>query len=352
MSSSTRGYLKNVLTPPTGVTVRTPLRVLYPAKVLDRHGGGPTTYARAIRDGMRASGVETGDIPSMADLRRPSDVHHFCADTGPLVPTRGPSVLTVHGVPGRWTDVVRNRREEELWRFRVQRAIRSTRRVIVPSQAVAEDLCDTFGVPEDQVEVIYHGIDFTRYATSPDLSPHLRARLPERFVLHIGNLEPRKNLIELVHAFDRSPLREAGVKLVVAGRPGYNSGDTMAALDASENVVQLGFVSDGDKVALMRRCELFVMPSLYEGFGFPVLEALAAGAPVACSRRGALEELAGPAYELKALDRDDLAEGITAALQDDVWQRGIRDTGPAWAREFSWTESVQRHLEIYRELIA
>jgi glycosyltransferase involved in cell wall biosynthesis len=279
-------------------------------------------------------------------------VLHYAADTGPLLPTRTPSVVTVHGVASRWIDTARTPRQELLWRTRVRRAITSTRHVITVSESSATDVRDVFGVPEDRLTVIPHGIDVERFATPAELSPELAARVPERFALYLGNIEPRKNLVALVGAFSSPRLRARELPLVVVGRRAWNEAATMAAIAASDNVTHLDFVSDSDRAALMQRCTLFVFPSLYEGFGFPVLEALAAGALVVSSREGSLAEVAGPSWPLCELDADGLAEGITTALDDSVWQRRCLAQGPAWAARHDWATSIDRHVAVYEQVLA
>lgn len=125
----------------------------------------------------------------------------------------------------------------------------------------------------------------------------------------------------------------------------------MAEIEAADNVQHLGFVSDSDRVALMQGARLFAFPSLYEGFGFPVLEAMAAGAPVATSRRGSLTEVAGPAWLLEELDSESLGREIAAALTNSEWLTSVVPEGRAWASRFTWDTSVERHIEVYERVL-
>ncbi|MGY4643712.1 glycosyltransferase family 4 protein [Cellulomonas sp. URHB0016] len=339
------------------------MRVLMPARILDRHVGGNTTYSRHLADGLTSRGVTVGRIragrwaaatallETVAGLTRHDDgtVLHYTADSGPLLATRSPCVVTIHGVASRWVPGVRSPTAERVWRTRVAAAARHADRVITVSSSSARDVVDVFGVPEDKVVVVPHGID----PPAADLGAGGGggpARGP--YALYVGNIEPRKNVANLVRAFDDPRLRRAGVRLVVAGRPAWGYQEALREIAASDRVDHLGFVSDADRTALVRGCELFVFPSRYEGFGFPVLEAMALGAPVVTSRNGALAEIAGPARILESLGPDGIADGVLDALADQSWRDRAATDGPRWAGRFSWDASVGRHVDVYRAVLA
>lgn len=341
------------------------MRIAMPSRIVDRHVGGNTTYARRIADGLRSQGHEVVTMPSS---KRPEvtllretvyglkqnhreTICHYVADTGPLLRTRNPSVVTVHGIASRWTNVARSRRQEAVWRYRVQRAIESTDALITVSRSSAMDVAAEFDVPESDIHVIPHGIDVDKFARPTTLSAEsANWTLPEQFVLYLGNIEPRKNVDNLVRAFQTDEMKALGLPLVIAGKPAWNFTETMVEIERAENVLHLGFVSDQDRVALMQRCSLFVFPSHYEGFGFPVLEAMAAGAVVACSDRGSLGEVAGPAILMADLVPDGLAHSIVRALTDDVARIRCTENGISWARGFSWNSSVSEHIDVYRQV--
>lgn len=340
------------------------VHVVFPARIVDRHVGGNTTYAREIRDGLISRGHEvstmrmaahpalTAALETGRGFVGPKDrIVHYSADTGPLLPTRLPSVVTVHGVASRWIDSARSSRQESVWRARVRAAIRGTRGIITVSESAADDISAVFGVDRDSIDIILHGIDVEQFSTPTALSPELGATVPDDYVLYLGNIEPRKNLMALVRAFQRSPLRDLGIPLVIAGKPAWNFAESMAEIEAADNVQHLGFVSDSDRVALMQGARLFAFPSLYEGFGFPVLEAMAAGAPVATSRRGSLTEVAGPAWLLEELDSESLGREIAAALTNSEWLTSVVPEGRAWASRFTWDTSVERHIEVYERVL-
>jgi glycosyltransferase involved in cell wall biosynthesis len=340
------------------------MRILMPSRFVDRHVGGNTTYARNLEAGLLARGIAVGRIPagsspaatlvleSLAGLRKGADedILHYVADTGPVLGTRRPTVVTVHGVASRWISVARRHGQERIWRMRVQRAIDAADRIITVSESSRQDVADVFGVELKRIKAIHHGIDVERFSRVTALSSEVREKLPDRFVLYLGNIEPRKNIIPLIEAFALPEVRALGLPLVIAGKPAWNADETLAAMELSPDVISLGFVSDSDRTALMQKSALFAFPSLYEGFGFPVLEAMAAGTPVLTSDRGSLAEIAGPATRLESLDPEGIAEGLVRALDDPTRAPDAVQTGREWAARFNWENSVSEHIDVYKQV--
>jgi len=344
------------------------VKVHFPGRILDRHVGGNTTYTRKIAEGLAARGIDIASLPfsarpagtmlleSIAPLRIPrqGNVIHYSADTGPLVRLgRTPSVVTVHGVASRWISTARNRWQEKIWRTRVSRAIECTGRVITVSESSADDVSAVFGLPRDRIAVIPHGIDVEKYAAPQMISSEVRRRLPSQYLLYVGNIEPRKNLGPLLEAVEAPEFKRLGLPLVIAGKPAWNYDDLMARIGSATNVIYLGFVSEEDKIALMQNAHLFVFPSLYEGFGFPVLEAMAGGTPVLTSQRGSLKEVGGPSLKLlgEVLDRECILRGLLDSLGDSSRLQASADQGREWASHFSWDASIDAHIRIYEELL-
>lgn len=342
------------------------LSVTMPARILDRHVGGNTTYARTLAAGLQSHGVEIRRMPqgahpaltlmgeSLVGLHRPAEnnVLHYVADTGPLFKPRTPSVVTVHGVASRWIDSARTKTQESIWRTRVGRAIASCDEIITVSNSSATDIQEIFGIDKSQIHVVHHGIEIDKFRAPRLLSDEVSAKIPQDFVLYLGNVEPRKNLMALVDAFQHPSVKELGLRLVIAGKPAWNFEDSMAKIDAASNVIHLGFVSDDDKVALMQSCTVFAFPSLYEGFGFPVLEAMAAGAVTITTSEGSLAEVAGPALRFESPETDSLREGIIRSVTDESLRKTGTQDYQAWVEQFTWSHSVNKHLDIYKGLLA
>ncbi|MDR2566795.1 MAG: glycosyltransferase family 4 protein [Bifidobacteriaceae bacterium] len=339
-------------------------KVWLPGRLLNRHVGGNTTYARALASSLAEEGVAVGRLPAgrtragtawaetRAGLARrgPGEVLHYTSDTGPLLRPAAAAVVTVHGVASRWVRVARTPAQEAVWRGRVRRAVATCDELITDSQSSAADVVAVFGADLAAIHVIPLGVDHGLYRPGPvDQDALARLGAPRgEYLLYVGNIEPRKNLVELVAAVSDPRLPP----LVVAGRPAWNAAPSMEAILGSGRVTYVGFVSEADKVALTRGAAALVFPSLYEGFGLPVLEALACGTPVVCSDRGSLAEVAGPAWRLDGVDRAAIRDGLERALADSAWLAHVRSDGPAWAAGFSWRETTRAHLRVYEDALA
>jgi glycosyltransferase involved in cell wall biosynthesis len=184
-----------------------------------------------------------------------------------------------------------------------------------------------------------------------------RYRLPAQYLLFVGTLEPRKNLTTLLHAYAmlRAEWPGEDLKLVVAGRTGWlytDIFDTVKRLALDEEVIFTGFVDDEDLPDLYRGAQLFVFPSLYEGFGLPILEAMASGVPVITSATASMPEVAGDAAILvDPHDSEAIAEGMAQVLAEDRLRQAMIQKGLARARRFTWDTVAQNTLEVYAALV-
>lgn len=334
-------------------------KVYYPGRILDRNVGGNTTYTRAIAEGIRKHGWEVGTLPyhakapitalleqkSAFERPSPGELVHYSADTGPLVPVRRPSLVTVHGVASAVAEGVRNPVQEFTWRSRVRAAMKFTDALITVSESSGETLQEVFGVAASKIHIIPHGIDNELFSKPTTGTEVVRQQLPNEYLLYLGNIEPRKNLISLVDAVDKLK-----IPLVIAGRAAWNSEEIERRIALSPNAIRLGFVSNEDRVFVLQNCKAFIFPSLYEGFGFPVLEAMAAGAPVLATRRGSLRDVAGPAGHIKDVTSEAIAEALEQYLDDEQWLASVIPEGKAWAKTFTWENSVSAHARLYQEI--
>jgi glycosyltransferase involved in cell wall biosynthesis len=238
----------------------------------------------------------------------------------------------------------------------VPRSIERADMVLADSVHTCSDLVELFAVPPERVRVIYPGVD-TRFRPQPERGEG--ARLRERYaigdrayVLSVGTLQPRKNYVRLIQAFARlQASKEADIQLLIAGGRGWLCEDVLAEAEQHDSVRLLGFVEDRDLPALYRGAALFAFLSLYEGFGLPVLEAMACGVPVVCSRTSSLPEVAGDAALLvDPLDVDGLEEALTQALEDDELRRGMVERGIVQAAQYDWARSAAQLLGVIESL--
>lgn len=237
-------------------------------------------------------------------------------------------------------------------------SIRRADRIIVPSQSVRKEIEKRFGGSGSKISVIPLGIgeDFRPTDNRERLSAVKRKYgLPEKYLLFVGNLEPKKNLARLVEAYGLLiRARDRGHALVIAGQTGWKCGDVLRTVERwglKDRVCFPGYVADGDLPAVYAGAEVFVFPSLYEGFGLPPLEAMACGVPVVASDIGALREVTG-GHALYADPRsaEALARGLYRMLNDEALRRKCITNGLAWADRFSWKDTWERTKAVYRSL--
>jgi glycosyltransferase involved in cell wall biosynthesis len=216
--------------------------------------------------------------------------------------------------------------------------------IIADSEATRNDVIRYYGTPSDKITVAYPGYD-------TDLKPvrHPNGRwpvrqkynLPDKFILHVGTVQPRKNLERLIEAYDPSE-----VSLVLAGRRGWLA-DSIYEKGKAKGVLFLDYVDEEDLAALYSMAVVCVVPSLYEGFGFTVLEAMACGTAVICSDGGSLPEVAGEAAIIvPATDTQALAEAIHKAVNDEDLRRRLIMKGYRNTARFSWQRTAKQTLDI------
>lgn len=231
--------------------------------------------------------------------------------------------------------------------------------VIAISLQTAQDLVRRCGTNASKITVIYPGVDSGFRPIEPAATQSFRQRrgLPERFILHVGTLEPRKNLPVLLRAFDRARSSlPAGYKLVLAGGKGWLYEPilrTIEELQLESEVILPGFVPD-EELPLWYNCaDVLVYPSLYEGFGLPVLEAMACGCPVMAARSSSLPEVVGDAGLLLTQDQPEAwAEELVRVCSNATVRAELRALGLERARQFSWTKMARETVRVYREVLS
>lgn len=286
--------------------------------------------------------------------RRPPDVLFVPAHVVPLWHPPA-TVVTVHDLGYRFFPRQHPRLARLYLDASTRFSSRAARRIVADSQATARDLEHEYGVPAGRIRVVYPGLDpaMARVGGSAQQAARERYGLPRPFVLYVGTIQPRKNLARLVEAFARLPREFSGVDLVLAGRIGWLADGILGAvhrLGLEERVRFPGYVAQPDLPALLSAAECFVMPSLYEGFGLPVLEAMACGTPVICSDAGSLPEVAGDAaLQFPAANVEALAGALTRLLGDPALRRTLVARGLAWCRRFSWQRTATEILEVLTE---
>lgn len=311
--------------------------------------------SRPLRSGLQRVLWEQTVLPRL--LRREGvDVFFSPAFILPMG-WEGAGVVTVHDlnfeVSPETIHPIRRAYLRHITRWSVHRA----RKVIAISQSTASDIVRLYGVPDEKLVVIPYGLDaiFT-----PDnaraLEPVVRQRysLPERFLLFVGTLEPRKNLPRLLEAYALARRHADLPPLVLAGAPGWQHKRILAQareLRIEKHVVLAGYISREYLPGMYAAASALLYPSLYEGFGLPPLEAMGCGTPVLASRTSAMPEVMGDGGVLVDPHHvQQIADGILRITRDELLRRQVVEQGLERAKRFRWDEAARRTLEVIEEI--
>jgi len=271
---------------------------------------------------------------------------------GVFTPTtpRIPKLVTIHDL-----NVIRNEQwNRSSWTKKRGEKIRSCVRradhVVTYSRFTAEEVAGEFGVPEERVHAVHLGVDSTAFHPA---EPETQRRLRERFgdyAVVVAQYLPRKNLVRLVEALE--PLKDLRLVVVASGGAGQADFDaTVERLGMGGRIVRRSRLVSEEMTAVVGSARLFVMPSLYEGFGLPALEAMACGTPVVCSRAASLPEVVGDAaWLVDAADTDALREGIRRVHEDESLAADLRRRGLARAHEMTWRATAGKLRALYRQI--
>jgi glycosyltransferase involved in cell wall biosynthesis len=241
----------------------------------------------------------------------------------------------------------------------VPRSLARADHVLADSESTRLDLMDIYNVPSEKITVVGAGVE-ERFQPITDAlkleSVRRRYRLPPgKFVLSLGTLEPRKNFTGLIAAFSQSPIRETH-HLVIGGGKGWLYDDIFKAAASSlvaDRIHFIGFVADDDLPTLYSLADIFAYPSHYEGFGIPVVEAMACGVPVVCANNSSLPEVAGQAaLQVAATDITALADILRQLSVDHLLRENRIRQGFRQAQQFNWPAAAKRLLRVYRNLVS
>ncbi|AEW06767.1 glycosyl transferase group 1 [Sulfobacillus acidophilus DSM 10332] len=308
-----------------------------PRLTVDRRLG--SSMARLYYEQTRLAGLmrETG-----------YDVAHFPDYQMPVRSRLPRTVVTVHDLVAFLYPQFFEKQRALLKRVLMGRSVSRADCIIVPSRATKEDLIQVLRVPPERIRIIPHGV---KHRGTPRPDP----LVPPPYFLAVGTVEPRKNFIGLLRGYrELAALHSDVPPLVIAGRMGWMYEETLATvsrLGLDRQVTFLRYVSEDDLATLYRHALAFVYPSFYEGFGLPVLEAMAYGLPVITTRRGGLAEVAEEvAWFTEPHDFAGIAEGLLAAWQGDPQFLARAAQGPAVAARYRWEDAAQKTREVYQEV--
>ncbi len=283
------------------------------------------------------------------------DLVHCTTPYGTFMPCRYRNVITICDVTPLLFPETHGKMNVWHYRLLLPAILKRADRIITISECSKQDIVRVFGVPEEKVSITLLAAD-ERFKAVPEGTPgEFIERLPDPYILNVGTLEPRKNLEGLLRAF--ASAKKAGIQetLVITGAKGWGESHLAQLpqrLGIADSVVFTGFVDDNDLPFLYAGAKFFVYPSLYEGFGLPVLEAMACGTPVITSNLSSIPEVTGDAALL--VDPESEAELSSAILKlagDPLSRQILKEQGLKRAKLFCWEKSVTETLKIYEEVL-
>ena len=286
------------------------------------------------------------------------DLFHYTDHTLSVMQEVRPCIITVHDIAFIRFPHLFNRTRRIYKKFIFEMLINKADIIITPSNSTKSDIKRYCGINDEKIKVVLYGVEKRFRLISKSKVEDYRSRnsLPSSMILSVSTLEPRKNIVALIRAFRR--LREKGLsdyKLVIAGNKGWLYSDIFKEVEASglqKEVLFLGNVADEDLPTLYNCADLFVYPSLYEGFGLPPLEAMACGVPVITSNTSSLPEVVGEAgIMVDPTDVNSLCENMYNLLRDRELWYNMSNKGLERSKLFSWENTAKQILEIYDETL-
>jgi glycosyltransferase involved in cell wall biosynthesis len=248
--------------------------------------------------------------------------------------------------------------ENLIYKYWLPKIVPKLDKVITISHHSKKDICEYLTMPESKISVTQLATD-ARFRPLPDkivtpvLSQH---HLEEPYILYVGSIEPRKNLVRLLKAFAQTNKKLPQFKLVIVGARNYWKSspvaETVKEFSLQDQVVFTGYIPDEDLPAIYNGAYLFCFPSLYEGFGLPVLEAMACGTPVITSNTSSLPEVAGDAALLvDPYQVEDIATGMENVLENPSLTLELKTKGLERAKQFTWEKTARETIKVYQEIL-
>lgn len=284
------------------------------------------------------------------------DLVHCTTPYGTFMPCRYRNLITVCDVTPLLFPGTHGRLNVWHHRYALPAILKRADRIITISECSKRDIVRIYNIPEEKISVTLLAAD-SCYRPVPEGRPSARvAAVPVPYILNVGTLEPRKNLTGLIRSYAAARRNGVEHKLVIAGAKGWGESSIaglIKELGVHDSVLFCGFIEDADLPHLYAGADFFVYPSLYEGFGLPVLEAMACGTPVITSGVSSIPEVAGDAGILVDPRSElELASAITRMAGDRELRENMRGRGLQQAAKFNWESTVKETLQIYDEVLA
>ena len=284
------------------------------------------------------------------------DIIHSPENATPFTALKPNKVITVHDITPHFFPESFSPLTLLRYRLLFSRAMETSDRIIVDSISTKNDLIKYYKVKQEKIRVIYLGVNnaFKCFEETKVEEIKDKWRIDFPFILYVGTIEPRKNIYRLLMAFSKIKKKNAKYKLLMMGIKGWkfkNLLETINNLNLQKDIIFTGYVTDHELPLLYNAADLFIYPSLYEGFGLPPLEAMACGCPVVTSNTSSLPEVIGDAgIMVDPLSVDELANATYSILTNENLREELIKKGLQRSKAFSWKICSEKTLKVYKEI--
>ena len=323
-----------------------------PIEYLNESTGNENIFKKIIK----AKRLWTAFHLSKEMIKNPPDVLFVPSHTLPLhMPKK--TVITIHDVAFRREKKVYSFFQYHHLNWSAKFAVKRASKIISPSEATKNDLIEFFRCPAEKITVIPHGFSAPKEVDDSnkeksEIFKYFKITKELPYILFVGRLENKKNLGRLVSAFGQFSYNHPDFKLILAGKRGVGFEDILKKinkLELTNKVIMPGYITEDEKFLLYKYCRIFAFPSLYEGFGLPVLEAFHHKKSVLCSKIPALMEVCGDAAKyVDPLSVDEISKGLDLLADDDSFSNNLILKGTERLKKFSWEESSKKTLEVIK----
>lgn len=252
------------------------------------------------------------------------------------------SIATIHGLEYEYYPEMYPLKHLRYLRWSTKYALKKARKIIAVSENTKKDLINLYKADSEKIKVVYHGVHF--------LNPKIKEKNKKKYILFLGRIEEKKNVQGLIKAFQLLKKKyQIPHKLILVGPKGYQAGEILKEIK-NNDIVYSDYVPEDKKMLLLKQAEMFVLPSFYEGFGMPVLEAQAAGCPVITSDVSSLPEVAGEgAVLINPKNIEELSGMMRKIIDDNDFKKRLITQGKENIKRFSWGKCAQETLNILLE---
>lgn len=283
-----------------------------------------------------------------------SEIYHFFNFTIPKK-IKGKVIVTIHDMIYKVYPETTEIKNLQNFHKKVKFAIENSDKIIAVSEATKKDILKYFNIQEKKIDIVSPGIYLEDYMKDDNDDILSKYKLPNSYILYLGTLEPRKNIINIIKSFEKyKKENKSKIQLVLVGKKGWKYEKIFQAYEESpykEEIKILGYIDEKDKVLLYKNAKVFLYPSFYEGFGMPILEAMAAGTPVITSNISSLPEVAGNAAILvNPYDINEILDAMREVLNNEKLRKNMIALGFNQANKYTWEKSVEKLEKIYEDL--